>query len=75
MLNIKGKKNKIKWIEKENINQTDIVIYPYCAINVMYVPIRVDEDYIVKEVSQITFDTKIVAETKDKLLKMDLHEV
>ncbi|MZK49042.1 hypothetical protein [Clostridium beijerinckii] len=64
-------RNKIKWTEKDNIKQSDIVIYPYCAINIMYVPINVDKDYIIKEVAQITFDKKIINEIKEKLLKID----
>ncbi len=70
VINVKGKKkNKLKWIGGENINQTDIVIYPHCAINIMYIPISIDRDYIMKEVAQITFDIKTVNEIKEKLLK------
>lgn len=61
------KKNKIDWIERKDISQTNIIIYPYCAISIDYFPIPIGRDYILKEIADITFDTKIAQEAKESL--------
>lgn len=65
------KKNKIEWIEKRNLIQTDIILFPYCAISINYIPIQVGRDYLVQEISDITFETKKVHEIREGLLKDD----
>ncbi len=72
MLNHKQKKrNRIQWIERENINQTNIILYPRCAINIKYIPITVDKDYLIQEIAEITFDTEKVLQQKNSLLNIE----
>lgn len=59
------KKNKIQWVERENINQTNIILYPQCAITIKYLPIPVCKDYLIQEVAEITFEKEKVQEQKD----------
>ena len=66
------KKNKIEWIEKRNLIQTDIVLFPYCAISVNYIPMEVGRDYLVREFADITFEMKKIQEIRDGLLKVAL---
>lgn len=65
------KKNRIQWIERENINQTNIILYPKCAINIKYIPIPVDKDYLIQEIAEITFDTEKVLQQKNSLLNIE----
>ena len=59
------KRNRIQWVERENINQTNIVLYPQCAINIKYLPIPVGKDYLIQEVAEITFEKEKIQKQKD----------
>lgn len=61
------KRNRIHWVERENINQTNIILYPQCAINIKYFPIPVGKDYLIQEVAEITFEKEKIQAQKDSL--------
>lgn len=61
----KKEKNKVQWLEKENITQTNIILYPKCAITIDYVPISVGNDCLIQEISEITFDKEKVLDKYD----------
>ena len=65
---MKKNRNRIQWIEQENITQTDIVLYPQCLINIKYNPIPVGKDYLIEEVPEIIFDREKIKIQKDGLL-------
>ncbi|NLZ35777.1 MAG: hypothetical protein GX889_12950 [Clostridiales bacterium] len=64
------KRSRIKWIEQENITQTNIILYPQCLINIKYNPIPVGKDYLIQEIPEITFDKEKIRIQKDKLLSL-----
>lgn len=66
------KKNQIKWDFSKNINRTEILLYPYAFINIDYVPIKLEADYLVKEVAKITFHEKKIEEQRKRLLDIVL---
>ncbi len=59
------KRNRIQWIERKNINQTNIILYPQCAINIKYLPISVGKDYLIQEIAEITFEKEKIQEQKN----------
>ncbi|MBU5317825.1 hypothetical protein KQI30_16370 [Clostridium bornimense] len=63
-LTIIGKnKNKINWIYKDNINEDNILLYPYALIKSYSVAISYNnDDYIIKEISEIYFDESNIKE-------------
>lgn len=61
------KRNNIRWIESEAIKQTNIVIYPHCAITVNYIPISIGRDYLIREVAEITFNIDKIEEIKNNI--------
>ena len=65
---MKKNRNRIQWIEQENIIQTDIVLYPQCLMNIKYNPIPVGKDYLIEEVPEIIFDREKIKIQKDILL-------
>ncbi|MUK89312.1 hypothetical protein GMD78_13115 [Ornithinibacillus sp. L9] len=67
------KKNKILWVEGKAINQTNIVLYPQCAITINYMPIPVGNDYLIQEIAEITFEPEEVYKTK-KLFDVKTYE-
>ncbi|MCC5912456.1 MAG: hypothetical protein JJT76_18720 [Clostridiaceae bacterium] len=64
------KKNKIQWLEIEEINETNIILYPDCAINIKYLPIPVGKDYLNQEVAEITFNNEKVSQLNNKFAKV-----
>lgn len=68
VLNYKQKKkNKIEWIESSDIKQTNIVLYPHCAITINYLPIAIGRDYLLREVAEITFNAEKIKEMKKNI--------
>lgn len=66
--NKQKKKYKIEWTQKTNIKKTDIVLYPHCSISIQYLPIPIGQDYLLKEIAEITFNFEKVKELHDILL-------
>jgi hypothetical protein len=52
------------------VKHTDIILYPHCHISIKYNPVQIGTDYIIKEVSEITFDLNKIKEKRDLLLTL-----
>lgn len=64
----KKRKNNIQWVNSSVVKETNILLYPKCAINIKYKPIPVGKDFLIHEVSDITFNSQKIGEQKEQLL-------
>lgn len=64
-----NKNGNIEFIVREEIKETNIILFPYCAVEIIKIPIKVDNDYLIKEEASITFDLKKIEE---KMLKLEI---
>lgn len=58
-------KDKIKWKDSYYTNETNIILYPYCLINIRYLTHEVNKRYIIQDICEIIFDKKII---EDKVI-------
>lgn len=66
LLNHKDK-SKVKIDSKKDVSETNIILYPHCAINIKYYPIKVDNDYLVQEKAEVCFNIEKVTQILNDL--------
>jgi hypothetical protein len=67
--NIKNKKNQIEIMYKEDIDETKILIYPYALIKQESIKVKVDKDYLITDISEITFNKKLIEKEKNSYIE------
>ncbi|MEK4059047.1 MULTISPECIES: hypothetical protein [unclassified Paenibacillus] len=65
VLQLTKKEKMIDWIERDSIKNNLILLFPYCLIEMNYILTKIGNDYLVKEISNITFDKQEIDKAFD----------